>query len=155
MAKIKIFHAFNGFIYAPVFLAHELQLFPKDTELHYAGNDDEAITSILDQSDPDVIPFAICDPLSSEKLNRIVSHRPDDLCVVATLIDTIPLWVYNPDPNVIAVDNEQKLQRYRPQLKKIVTYPVPALAGDVLHGAHVLRCRLCMARTGSAVELTC
>lgn len=46
MFTININHAFNGFIYAPVFLAYELGLLPKCAKLVFRNGDSECLDAI-------------------------------------------------------------------------------------------------------------
>lgn len=123
MEKIKIYHAFNGFLYAPVFLADEQGFFPKNTELIYTGGDKSAIELLCSFTNNDEKnSFAICDPFSVD-LNQALEHVDDDICVVASLINVIPLWVFNRSPSLKPVRNESDLAKYKQNIKRIVLYP--------------------------------
>src|SRR5689334_6894860 len=112
MEQIKIYHAFNGFLYAPIFLAEKLGLFPKNTKLIYVQGDDKAIQALCSHSHTGERNwFAICDPFSVD-LNMAVEHTDDEICVIGSLINVLPIWVFNPDQSIDVVRHENDLARY-------------------------------------------
>ena len=123
MERIKIYHAYNGFLYAPIFLAENQGFFPKNTELIYTGGDDKTIELLSSHADSeDKNWFAICDPFA---VNLDISGEltNDDICVVGSLINVIPLWVYNSDPQIAPVKDENTLEKYQDKITNIISYP--------------------------------
>lgn len=122
MEKIKIYHAFNGFLYSPVFLADRLGLFPRNTELVYTGSDRDTINALCSESHSGQKNwFAICDPFSVD-LNHALEHTRDEIRVVGSLINVLPLWIFNSDPQVKPVSAEKDLYVYKEQIKHLVCY---------------------------------
>jgi hypothetical protein len=123
MTMININYAFNGFLYAPLMLADALGFFPKNTRLVYRNGDVETIKSLcIHSSDNEKNWFAICDPFPVDISTIIPEHTDDELCVVGTLIDKLPVWIYNTNPNIIPVNSEESLWRYTHNVFKMVCY---------------------------------
>ncbi len=122
MQRIKIYHAFNGFLYAPIFLAGKLGLFPQNTDLVYTQTDHGTIEALCrDSHSSGKNWFAICDPFSVD-LNTALEHTDDDIRVVGSLINVVPLWVYDSNVTVRPVSKETDLSRYRQDIKRVVSY---------------------------------
>src|SRR5205814_7803161 len=106
-----------------IFLADELGFFPKNTELVYERGDDKTIESLC--SDGTLIErncFAICDPFSVD-LNTAMENTNDEICVIGSLVNTLPIWLFNKNENTDPVANESELQKYKGVIERIVSYP--------------------------------
>jgi hypothetical protein len=123
MEKIKIYHAFNGFLYAPVFLAARLGFFPQNTELVYTGADSKTIDELCKYSEEEKHWFAICDPFSVDIRSSYPAGTNDRICIVGSLINVLPFWIFNPDQNIHGTNREADLQKYHNSFTKVVVYP--------------------------------
>lgn len=122
--QIIIEHAYDGFLYAPLFLAKALELFPANCELHYSRGDVPAIQALCNYHDPHKNHwFAICDPFCAHVRRAVPRGRDEEICLVGTVINTAPIWLFNINPKVTAVNRESDLQEYRHIIGKIITYP--------------------------------
>lgn len=122
MIKININHAFDGFLYAPLYLASELGFFPKCATLVYRNGDSACLDALCGHNPTDEKNwFAVCDPFSLD-ISVKVPEQGDDICVVGCLIDRLPVWVYNPDPTILPVQKEQHLDRYKDKIKRLISY---------------------------------
>lgn len=121
---IMIQHAYNGLLYAPLFLAEELGLLPNDSKLNYAGSDEDCLKALCSNCGNTNAQnwFAICDPFSVEDMNRFLPHG-DLLCVIGCLVNKLPVWVVNKNQEVYHENNESRLKRYTEKLKAIRCYP--------------------------------
>jgi len=117
-----IHHAYNGLLYAPLFLADELGLLPNDSNLNYTGSDEDCLKALCSNDNKVQNWFAICDPSSVEDINRYVPQG-DDLCVIGCLVNKLPVWAVNKNSNVYHVRNECELKRYDNILQTICCYP--------------------------------
>ncbi|MGI8426662.1 MAG: hypothetical protein ACR2M4_08735 [Actinomycetota bacterium] len=117
---IFIHYAYDGFLYAPIFLADALNLFPGICKLSCSGGDVEAIELLDAQNDW----FAICDP-SCEHLHKVVPRGEDTehVCLVGTVINVAPIWLFNTSPNVGRIKAELDLANHKAYIKRIITYP--------------------------------
>ena len=125
MEKIFVDHAYDGFLYAPIFLAHKLGLFPANCELKCTLGDAEAIQALCDDPDPDEKHwFAICDPLSDHLQIAVPSGGlTERICLVATIINAAPVWLFNINPEIGRLASEADLEKHRNRIHKIITYP--------------------------------
>lgn len=122
MITININHAFDGFLYAPLYLASELGLFPKCARLAFRNGDSECLDALCGYHvSGEENWFAICDPFSLDISSKVPEQR-DDICVVGCLIDKLPVWVYNPDPSIQPVKEEDHLKRYNGRIKTLISY---------------------------------
>lgn len=109
MKPININYAYNGFLYAPLFVAYELGLFPKNMTLQYRNGDIPAIESLARTTDPAQNWFAICDPFAKDISKVQASIGNDQILIVGTLIDRLPVWIYNNDTKFEPVGTETDL----------------------------------------------
>lgn len=124
MKPININYAYNGFLYAPLFLADELGLLPRNMELKYRNGDIPAIQSLALKTEDAENWFAICDPFAKD-ISKIQSEIGiDGICIVGTFIDRLPVWVYSSDPEFEPVGSEEELvaQDNKHRVDKIVCY---------------------------------
>ncbi|NTU50596.1 MAG: hypothetical protein HGA87_06975, partial [Desulfobulbaceae bacterium] len=123
MIKININNAFDGFLYAPLFLADKLGYFPACSELKFRNGDSECLDALCEHPDED-IPlnwFAICDPFSID-ISKKVPQDGDDLCVIGCLVDKLPVWVYNINPSITRVKSEKDIANYKKDVRKLRCY---------------------------------
>ena len=101
MEKIKVVHAYNGFLYSPLFLADKIGLFPKNLELVFTSSDSEAVEQLcLQDSSKGEINFAICDPFAANFNSIMPEHTDDRIFIVGSLINKVPFWIYNTNPSI-------------------------------------------------------
>ena len=123
MEKIKIFHAYNGFLYSPLFLADKIGLFPKNLQLVFTSSDSDAVEQLCTQdSSKGDIHFAICDPFAANFDTITPEHTDDKIYIVGSLINKVPLWIYNTNPLIKPVKEERDLLQYKNHIKSIITY---------------------------------
>lgn len=123
MNTININYAFNGFLYAPLFLADELGFFPKCAKLVDNRGDSECLDRLCEvNGKPDDDWFAICDPFSVPDLEAKVNDAGDRISVVGCMINKLPFWLYNSSPHTRKVTSEDKLVGARPHINKIICY---------------------------------
>jgi hypothetical protein len=124
---IVISHAYNGFIYLPLFLAKQ-RGYLKGALLLDSGSDDNAVRELLlgtkygKRSD-----FAICDPIAVSDLLYITGEQPfginnDRPVVVGSLIEKTPVWLYNSD---LAAKPVQTLTQLVGKVRTIRCYARP------------------------------
>jgi hypothetical protein len=122
MDKIYINHAYDGFLYAPLFLAYRLGLFPNNCELKLRGGDSEAIRALCDHPQQgEKNWFAICDPFSVEA--SVPPGTGERLCVVGTIIERAPVWLYNTNSSIDRLSSEDDLHSLNGKINQISTYP--------------------------------
>jgi hypothetical protein len=113
--EIVISHAYNGFIYLPLFLAKHLGYFPQNVRLRYAQSDEEAVQELMHPGNATApqSAFAVCDPLMVSHLSKIIGERefgqPDPPLVVGSLIKRTPIWLFNSSPAITPVFQESEL----------------------------------------------
>lgn len=118
---ILIHHAYDGFLYAPFFLAEELKYFPEKVKLEFSGTDEEAINKLSRESTIEAKHwFAICDPLIEKS---VASGRGEKICLVGAPINTAPIWLFSKNSDVKPINKEEDIKKYSPYVKKIMTYP--------------------------------
>ena len=123
MEKVKIFYAYNGFLYAPLLLADKIGLFPKNLELICTSSDSEAVRSLCSQdSSNGDIHFAICDPFAANFDSIIPEYTDDQIYIIGSLINKVPFWIYNTNKKILPVQKEEDLVKYVPDIKNIVSY---------------------------------
>lgn len=123
MNTININHAFNGFLYAPLFLAEELGYFPKCAKLVYRSGDSACLDRLCEvNGGTEDDWFAICDPFSVPDLATKVHEAGDRISVVGSMINKLPFWLYNSDPNTRKVTSEQQLEGCRPYIHGLSCY---------------------------------
>lgn len=124
MERINVYHAFNGFLYSPVFLADKLGFFPKNAVLKYTKGDVNTIDALCSQSaTKEEVNFAICDPFSIDFSKVATEHTDDDICIIASLINSIPIWIYNPREEIKPVRKEADLGQFAGKINKVISYP--------------------------------
>lgn len=123
MITININHAFDGFLYSPLFLAHELGFFPKCAKLVFRNGDSECLDALCQtNSGSEKNWFAICDPFSVDLSKKNPAHTGDQLCVVGCIVDKLPVWLFNPDPSIDTVHDESQLARLHDNVQKLICY---------------------------------
>jgi len=122
--KIYVHYAYDGFLYAPLFLAKQMGLLPECFVLSFAGSDKQAIAQLFSLSnETDKNWFAICDPLAVALDRRVAQLTGDKPRIVGTLIDKPAFWAYHPAEVVEPVTKEQDLQQYRMQaIQSLICY---------------------------------
>ncbi len=122
--KITVYHAFDGFLYFPLFLAERLDVLPPNTTLDPAGTDVDAVECLRKDFAPHAeVPIAICDPLAGNIGKMLATADPDDrICVVAAFIKGVQLWVCNPDQAILPVKSEKKLRKHAEKIHRIIGY---------------------------------
>jgi len=120
---INVNHAFDGFLYAPLFLASKLGYFPECTKLVFQNGDAACLDALCKHSSSSNEKhwFAICDPFSLD-FSAKIPEQGDDIYVVGCLIDKLPVWIYNPDHSIDPVNKEEFLERYKGKLKTLICY---------------------------------
>ncbi len=123
MNDIRIYHAFDGFLYAPLFVASEMNYFPKGTEPVYIKGGDRATIDALQSpaNRRDYLNFAICDPFSCD-ITKPAPLVQDRICIVGSLISRLPVWVYNRNKAVTSVAHENDIERHAAIIRKVVIY---------------------------------
>lgn len=121
---ININHAFDGFLYSPLFLAEKLGFFPKCAKLEFRRGDSECLDALCKHKhNGEKNWFAICDPFSVPDIStKVPEQTEDNICIVGCLINKLPIWVYNPDTSVVQVGKEEDLSRYKTNIKKLICY---------------------------------
>ncbi len=122
MKSININHAYSGFLYAPLFLADELGLFPKNMSLKYRNGDIPAIDSLAIKGEGANNWFAICDPFAKDISKVQASIGKDQIYIVGVLIDRLPVWLYNTNPKITPAANEKELLQYKHDIESIRCY---------------------------------
>ncbi len=124
MKPININYAYNGFLYAPLFLASELGLFPRNMNLVYRNGDIPAIQSLSLKTESSENWFAVCDPFAKDISKIQAEIGSDRICIVGTFIDRLPVWVYNSNPEFEPVGSEEELvdQENKYRVDRIVCY---------------------------------
>jgi hypothetical protein len=126
--RIVIAHAYRGFTYLPLFLAHDLGYFPQGVELEYADGDLIAMQSVLHVQNPRNLQsdFAICDPLLVADFEELIGARETgpvySPIVIGSLIRRTPLWLFNTNHDLRPVGAEEQL---RGSITKIRCYSQP------------------------------
>lgn len=114
--NLTISYAFAGFTYLPLFLAYDLGYFPRDTDIKYADGDETALRSVLHLPNNKDIKsdFALCDPLIISNLPKLIGQRElgqmEFPIVVGSLIQSLPIWAFNPCPSILPVMREEELK---------------------------------------------
>jgi hypothetical protein len=126
--KIVIAHAYRGFTYLPLYLAHDLGYFPRGVELAYAEGDEIAMRSVLHLPNAKGLrsEFAICDPLMIANLKELMGENEIgpavEPIVVGSLIKRPPLWLFNTNRAIAPVRLEENL---RGLIKRVRSYERP------------------------------
>jgi hypothetical protein len=115
-----IHHAFNGLLYAPLFLAKELGFLPPDAQLRYSASDTKAVESLWGQAEENW--FAVCDPFAVDPSSLVPEGSADQPCVIAALINRVPFWLFNTDGRTAPVYSEEELARPGQFIDTLVTY---------------------------------
>lgn len=108
--KVQIFHAFSGFLYAPLFLADKLGYFPQCAELIPTGSDESTISAVR-KKQPNILKMGVCDPLTKLK-NQQAVEGGDSLVVIGTMINKLPFWLLNSNTRINCHNSEEELSRY-------------------------------------------
>jgi len=122
MQTININYAYNGFLYAPLILADELGLFPKNMKIKYRNGDIPAIDSLALKTEPAQNWFAICDPFAKDISSVQSSIGKDNIYIVGTLINKLPIWIYNSHPEIDPVAGELNLVQHKYKIEEIRVY---------------------------------
>lgn len=123
LQDIHINHAFNGFLYAPVILADALGFFPGNMKLNYRTGDLEAIESLAKKDEGHRNWFAICDPFAKD-ISKVQASfgGKDEIYIVGSMINRLPIWLYNNSPDTEHVSSEDELMYYKPKIKAVECY---------------------------------
>jgi hypothetical protein len=131
MKNIYIYHAYDGFLYAPLFVAKKSGYFHPNIKLHPALGDIEAIAPLGGRHPDDggKIYFAIGDPFAWD-INReqhVIKGIPlpngDGVVIIGAMIIKMPIWLYHNGKNFPTVlEHEDDLFKYKEWFKKIVCY---------------------------------
>lgn len=108
MDKIIIYHAYRGFLYAPLLLAKELGFLPECVQLEPAENDEDAIDKVREGEGW----FAICDPFAIDAYTLTSAVRGEKLRIIATIIQQPVFWAYTDNPNIKVCNTEADLVEY-------------------------------------------
>ena len=119
---VVIYHAFNGFLYFPLFLAQELDLLPKGTELVWSGSDDKAVEGLWGSLNKENIDIAICDPLAGNVKNINVQGIHDPIITIGLLISTVPFWICSLDSLADQLQEEADFLNSGVRVKHIIAY---------------------------------
>lgn len=124
MEKVKIFYAYNGFIYAPIFVAEKLKLLPELFEPTFCiGGDYKAIEGLFSQNTVEKeIYFSICDPFAGSFVEHASEQYNDNMLVIGSLISKLPIWVFNTHPDIKNIKKESDLLKHTSKIKKIISY---------------------------------
>src|SRR2546430_1795599 len=122
MRPININYAYDGFLYAPLFLASELGLFPSNMTLKYRNGDIPAIESLALRTENANNWFAICDPFAKDISRIQAAIGRDQICIVGTLINRLPVWLYDNLQGFDPVATERDLLAYKHSIKRIRCY---------------------------------
>lgn len=122
MQTININYAYNGFLYAPLILAYELGLFPKNMQIKYRNGDIPAIDSLALKTEDAQNWFAICDPFAKDISSVQSSIGRDNIYIVGALINKLPIWVYNSHSEIVPVATEQNLKEHKHKIEEIRVY---------------------------------
>lgn len=128
MDKIIIYHAYNGFLYAPLFLAKELGFLPECVELQSAKDDLAAITRVREGEEGEKGKgwFAICDPFAIDAYTLTSAVRGEKLRIIATIIQQPVFWAYTENTGVeVCVEETDLIEYFRgsyPKLSRIACY---------------------------------
>ena len=126
--KIIISHAYNGFIYLPIFIASYEGYFPHKTELHFSNGDENSIREVLNLPNKNnkKSHFAVCDPLIISDYESLIGEievgEPDPPIIVGSMIQRTPIWLFNTTPNIVPVPKEESLKH---KIDKIRCYEKP------------------------------
>ena len=122
MKPITINYAYDGVLYAPLFLAHDLGLLPRNVELKFRNGDLPTIQSLSQNHDAGNNWFAICDPFAKD-ISRVQRELGrDQLVIVGGLIERLPIWLYNTHPDIDRIDKETDLREYRHLIHTVRCY---------------------------------
>jgi len=124
--RIIINYAYDGFLYAPIFLAEEFALSPDSYKFACSHGDAEVIDKLC--SSPALKEkhwFGIGDPHPlSDHLQRIAPHGYEErICLVGGIVNKAPVWLYNTNPKIRRLNSEAELHSHLDKVTKIVTYP--------------------------------
>ena len=121
--KIKIFYAYNGFLYSPLFIADKIGLLPKNIELINTKSDFIAIESLYNQdSVQNEIFFSICDPFAGVFDEHTSEQYDDQIYIIGSLINRLPFWLYNTNPEIRDIKQESDLIKFDKDIKNIISY---------------------------------
>jgi len=123
-SEIFLHYAYGGFLYAPLFLARNLNLLPANFILKPAGTDEAAISKLCSLStESEKNWFAVCDPFSVALDRRRAHLSGDTPRIIGSLINKPAFWAYHPAAVVQPVEKEEGLQQYRDQaIKSLICY---------------------------------
>jgi len=119
---ININYAYDGFLYAPLVLAYNLGLFQGNMRLKYRNGDIPAIDSLAFKSEDANNWFAICDPFAKDISKVQASIGRDQIYIVGSLINRLPVWLYNSHADFDHVSNENDLLAHKHKLEYIKCY---------------------------------
>lgn len=122
MKEININYAYKGFLYEPLFLADSLNYFPENIELKYRGGDVETIKSLTYKTETNENWFAICDPFVRDFSKIKSAMGKDDIYIVGSFIDRLPIWLFNDNPKITPIKEEKDLHEYRNDINHIRCY---------------------------------
>lgn len=122
MKVININYAYSGFLYAPLILAYELGLFPKNMQIKYRNGDIPAIDSLAIKTENAQNWFAICDPFAKDISLVQSSIGKDNIYIVGTLINKLPIWIYNSHNDIEPFASEDNLKAHKHKIEEIRVY---------------------------------
>ena len=152
MNEIIIYHAYKGFLYAPLFLANELGFLPECVRLEPAKNDLDAINKVRAGQEEEGW-FAICDPFAVDAYTLTSAVRGERLRIIATIIQQPVFWAYTENAYLNVCSEEKDLVEYfsgkEPRLSQIACYQKKTTG----HVFGLQLSKLVKKRTGSSPSL--
>jgi hypothetical protein len=123
---IYLNHAYDGLLYAPLFVAQDLGFFPQNVQVRYVPGDSQTMHKLVEHDDGEDNWFSICDPFVKE-MSEITSAvgAPDPISIVGVLIQKLPLWLYSTDRDLQTVTAESQLTQYNDRIKTVRCYRNP------------------------------
>lgn len=130
MKAFAINYAYNGFLYAPLFLAKETNLLPRGATLVPRYGDIEAAGALGRWDDEYPNWFAICDPFAHgisaphdlSRIAHLAGTKDDPLCIIGAFVGKLPVWLYNIDPKFGPFHSEEELKKEAGRITRIVCY---------------------------------
>jgi hypothetical protein len=123
---IYVNHAYDGLLYAPLFLAQDLGFFPSNVQVRLVEGDGQTMNKLVEQENNAQNSFSICDPFVKEmsKLTAATGGH-DPIIIVGVLIQKLPLWLYSTDSKVQTIGDEKQLDAFDDRIKTIRCYQYP------------------------------
>ncbi|MEA5006478.1 MAG: hypothetical protein VB022_08720 [Rikenellaceae bacterium] len=148
LKKIIFYQAVDAFLYLPTYLARDLDIFKTLLNSEFEGveivletlekgGDKEAINSMLINNLKGIdeeISFAISDPLAVLSQSYPWANDIEKSCIVASIINKLPFWVVNHDPDEVLTRKKIPRQKY----KQLIYYNDSLVTGNYL-GKEILK----------------